>query len=394
MSNWPFRFVHASDFHLEQPLSGVAEVPEHLRELFLEAPYAAAARVFETALTEQAAFLILSGDILHPLYAGPRGMMFLCEQFARLAEREIAVYWAGGTVDPPDQWPASIALPGNVHVFPRGRVDEFVHEHDGAPIARLLGTSRRQTTRHPSRRFSCPIRAGCRPSPWLTAARTRRPCKPGVFITGPWAAGTIAQRRPASPHMIHYCGSPQGRRPEESGVHGCTLVQVDEKRQIRTSLDSHRRRALAQRADRGRQGNDPSRPGNAISRTNPLAARIGGEFAFADNLDDCRQRAAGRAIAVAARLAADLLDRLRADYGFSSPSAWSLSIEVEPADRFAGGVVRAGNHSRRLSPRNPPPADEFRRALGIGGVYFRSPSSRIAGGDCAFWPIKTPAAAC
>ncbi|MGD0517043.1 MAG: hypothetical protein ABSA26_05860, partial [Thermoguttaceae bacterium] len=24
----------------------------------------------------------------------------------------------------------------------------------------------------------------------------------------------------------------------------------------------------------------------------------------------------------------------RADYGFGSPSAWSLSIEVEPADRF------------------------------------------------------------
>ena len=44
MSNWPFRFVHASDFHLEQPLCGVTDVPDHLRELFLEAPYAAAAR--------------------------------------------------------------------------------------------------------------------------------------------------------------------------------------------------------------------------------------------------------------------------------------------------------------------------------------------------------------
>ena len=42
MSTRPFRFVHASDFHLEQPLMGVAEVPDHLRELFLDAPYAAA----------------------------------------------------------------------------------------------------------------------------------------------------------------------------------------------------------------------------------------------------------------------------------------------------------------------------------------------------------------
>jgi hypothetical protein len=34
------------------------------------------------------------------------------------------------------------------------------------------------------------------------------------------------------------------------------------------------------------------------------------------------------------RLAAELIERLRADYGFSSPSAWSLSINVEPADRL------------------------------------------------------------
>ena len=36
--------------------------------------------------------------------------------------------------------------------------------------------------------------------------------------------------------LIHYCGTPQGRRPAESGVHGCTLVQVDEQNQVRTSL--------------------------------------------------------------------------------------------------------------------------------------------------------------
>ena len=38
----PFRFIHASDFHLERPLMGVADVPDHLRDLFLESPYTAA----------------------------------------------------------------------------------------------------------------------------------------------------------------------------------------------------------------------------------------------------------------------------------------------------------------------------------------------------------------
>ena len=73
MSNWPFRFVHASDFHLEMPPFGVSEVPEHLGDLFLESVYRAAERVFETALAEDVDFLILSGDILHCQHTGPRG---------------------------------------------------------------------------------------------------------------------------------------------------------------------------------------------------------------------------------------------------------------------------------------------------------------------------------
>ena len=66
MSTRPFRFVHASDFHLEQPLMGVAEVPDHLRDLFLDAPYTAAGKLFEAVLAEDADFVVLSGDMLHP----------------------------------------------------------------------------------------------------------------------------------------------------------------------------------------------------------------------------------------------------------------------------------------------------------------------------------------
>ena len=111
MSNRPFRFVHASDLHLELPPLGLAEVPDHLRELFIESAYWAAQRVFETVLAEEAELLVLSGGVLHPEHTGPRGPLFLVEQFTRLAEREIPVYWAGGSVDPPEAWPAAITLP-------------------------------------------------------------------------------------------------------------------------------------------------------------------------------------------------------------------------------------------------------------------------------------------
>ncbi len=95
MSNRSFRFLHAGDFHLERPLMGVAEVPDHLRDLFLEAPYLAARRVFDAALAEDVRFVVLTGGICVPSAAGPRGPLFLAEQFVRLAERGIGVYSAG-----------------------------------------------------------------------------------------------------------------------------------------------------------------------------------------------------------------------------------------------------------------------------------------------------------
>ena len=72
MAQTPLRFVHAGDLHLVRPLSGVAEVPAHLREAFLEAPYLAAQQIFETALTEGADAVLLAGDVVHLDRAGPR----------------------------------------------------------------------------------------------------------------------------------------------------------------------------------------------------------------------------------------------------------------------------------------------------------------------------------
>ena len=100
MSNWPLRFIHAGDFHLQQPLAGLAEVPDHLRDVLLDAPYRAAERVFDAVLREEADFLVLAGDLVAPQQCSPRALSFLSEQFERLADRETAVYWAGGTVDP------------------------------------------------------------------------------------------------------------------------------------------------------------------------------------------------------------------------------------------------------------------------------------------------------
>src|SRR3954466_8684109 len=116
----PLRLVHASDFHLERPLYGLADIPDHLRELLIEAPYHAAEQVFETALAEDVDAVLLAGGVLHVHRAGPPAMVLLLDQFAQLGERDIPIYWAGGVADAPDTWPRSVMLPKNVHVCPVG----------------------------------------------------------------------------------------------------------------------------------------------------------------------------------------------------------------------------------------------------------------------------------
>ena len=61
-----FRFLHASDFHLERPPAGLAELPDHIRDVLVEAPYRAATNVFEAALAHEVDFVLLAGDIVAP----------------------------------------------------------------------------------------------------------------------------------------------------------------------------------------------------------------------------------------------------------------------------------------------------------------------------------------
>jgi hypothetical protein len=327
MSDCPFRFVHASDFHLEQPPTGIAEVPDHLRDLFLDAAYTAAEQVFETALAEDAELLVLCGDLLHPQYTGPRGPLFLVEHFARLAERGIAVYWAGGSVDPPDAWPSAVTLPDNVHVFPRARIEEIVHRREETPLVRLVGISR------DGQRAIRPGDFPPDPTGLFTIAVAHAAADPAALQASGihyWALGGRHDRSTplSTPQIAHYPGSPQGRHPGESGIHGCTLVQVDQQRQARTSLiPTDAMRWLSERVvvDEATSRADletllRERMHTLVEAAPKMVLLISWTIVGSGPLLSQLRRG---------NLAADLLGWLRAEYGSGPPAAWSLSLEVE-----------------------------------------------------------------
>ncbi|MEZ6134753.1 MAG: DNA repair exonuclease [Pirellulaceae bacterium] len=141
MAKESFRFIHASDFHLERPLQDILDLPENLRKVLVEAPWKAAEAIFEHAVVENVDFLVLAGDLVNPATTGAQGIAFLLDHFETLRERGIQVYWTGGAADDPDRWPDSVAIPDNVHVFSKREAETFVFRRHQTPLANIIGRS-------------------------------------------------------------------------------------------------------------------------------------------------------------------------------------------------------------------------------------------------------------
>jgi len=268
-----------------------------------------------------------------------------------IRDRSVAVYWALGRVDPPEAWPASLPLPKNVHVFPAGRAEAFIHRHDDQPLARLIGVSRSRGggPRDPIRRilsalgrpapqdadhdrrlpdgelFTIAVAHGKAKADALRAARRSR----GRAVDY-WALGGrhSAQTLLEAPQVARYPGSTQGRQPDESGPHGCTLVDVDGQGGVRTSMIPtdvirwHHERIVLQPA---------TTRGELESQLHGRAAALREALSGKDVLVAWTIAGDGPLVAELRRgkLAAELLASLRKAYGFGPPSAWSVSLTVE-----------------------------------------------------------------
>jgi hypothetical protein len=313
--------------HLERPLCGVAEVPAHLREAFLEAPYLAAQQVFETVLTEGADALLLSGDVVQLDRAGPRAIVFLLEQFRRLANHNIPVYWAAGQVDPLDAWPANAPLPGNVHRFPIGRVGNFELTRNGKTVARIQGTSRSPGAaiddsglhRDANGLFTIGVAHGTAASAGSEGDRVHY-----MALGGQHRRQTVDQ----SPGIAHYAGTPQGRDPSETGACGCTLVTVDETGHVKTTfVATDLLRWTGEMIELTAGADEESLLGLMHQRLGQLRAK----HTDRDLLVTWTIRGRGELLN---RLrpggASDwLLQQLRQHYGTASPATWSVAIHCD-----------------------------------------------------------------
>lgn len=230
--NDSLKFIHASDLHLDQPFAGVAETPNHIRAALIDAAYQAAEKIFDRAVNERVDFVLLAGDVADIDRCGPRGISFLVDQFRRLDEHNIHVYWAGGEADQLERWPGMLSAPKNVHLFTSTLVEEITHRRGGEIVASIFGAGfdrrRRRIAEFRAedhRAFPIGLCYG--------NLETDEIAKTGIRY---WALGGNHLRRTFTRDdaMLVFPGTSQSRGPHEAGDHGSTLVRVDENGYVNT----------------------------------------------------------------------------------------------------------------------------------------------------------------
>lgn len=318
-----FRFLHSGDFDLQQPLTGLADVPEAVHSLLVDAPFTAATRVFDIAVREEVDFVVLSGNLLDIDTAGPRAVAFLVEQFERMDENGIAVYWSGGVTDPPQQWPAAARMPKSVNLFPAYQVEEINHYRGDKPLACVRGRSWQGPTTPLDplapdfdRLFTVAVSYGqYEISPLLH--------KPVSY----WALGGSPHRltHGDSLRTVHYPGSPQGRKPQQAGAHGCSLVHVESDGKTRVQLIP----TDAVRFQTEDVSVDPTAP--VADQRRPFLERVKVLRQESDDrplLVSWELRLSGTpTLAQRDKLSADLLTWLRNEFGSSRVPLWSIGVE-------------------------------------------------------------------
>ncbi len=370
-----FRFIHASDFHLESPLGDLDALPSNLREAMAEAPRRAAQAVFEAALADNIDFLVLCGDLISPQAAGPHGMALLLDGFEKLNAKETPVYWAAGIADDPQKWPEAVPLPPNVTLFPKNQATSIQVERAGRTICTVVGRSSdgRSVLHVPSYRSE--------PTDEYTVAIGYGSSEADALAEGRfdyWALGGEHNREEVEGGANSgalYCGSPQGRSLDECGPHGYSIVDVDADRTTRIhSIECDTFRYCHVEIDAAE-----------ITAVGSLQNLLGERIVRLQHESGGRHLLIGWDISISSGDALhsigdaeELLQSIRREYGHGSPAAWTTRLSVRPPrkypkawhdeDTILGDFLRAAQKHRKAEGRDLNLLPMTEEHPGLGGT--------------------------
>lgn len=252
----PFTFIHAADLHLGAPFRGLAEKSlgdlaqsrpgqgaAHNSATMTDAAFTALRRLEELCLAEDAAFLILAGDVYDEEDGILRARLALRDMFLRLEKAGVRVFLAHGNHDPLESGLPAVRWPDNVTVF-GGEVGSHTVQRGGEALALVHGVSHanRREKNNLAKRFGRKQASLLSPDIFQVGvlhcsvggkSEGHAPYAPCTLTdlaqsaVDYWALGHVhtPQVLGQNPCVV-YPGSMQGLHINESGPHGCSLVRV------------------------------------------------------------------------------------------------------------------------------------------------------------------------
>jgi len=139
-----FTVVHAADLHLDTPCSGLGRTAPAVADALREASLESFDRLVELCLDEQAAILLLAGDVYDGPERGIRAERRLLGGLARLGDAGVRTFIVHGNHDPLAGHEHAAALPAGSFAFPADQVLSVPVEWDGVEIATVHGISFRE----------------------------------------------------------------------------------------------------------------------------------------------------------------------------------------------------------------------------------------------------------
>lgn len=232
-----FTFLHAADIHLDSPLRGLESYPDAPVEQIRGASRRALDNLVDLAIEEEAAFVLLAGDIFDGAWRDFNTALFFAQRMGRLRAAGIRVFLVTGNHDAASTISKNLSPPDNVRILSTNAPETISLEDLEVSI---VGQGYPQRDVRDNLAADYPLaEEGRFTIGLLHTALTGRvghesyaPVKPETLIAkgyAYWALGHVHQREIVSRDpWIVFPGAIQGRHIREEGPKGCSLVRVEE----------------------------------------------------------------------------------------------------------------------------------------------------------------------
>ena len=232
-----FRFVHAADIHLDSPLRGLESYPDAPVEQIRGAARRAFDNLVNLAIEEEAAFVLLAGDLFDGDWKDYNTGLYFTHRMGRLREAGIRVFLVSGNHDAASPLTRALSLPDNVTLFSHKKPETRIIDPLNVAI-HGQSFAGRGVTEDLSRAYPQALPGLCNIGllhTSLTGRAGHEPYAPctleGLVSKGYdyWALGHVHQREvlQTDPWVV-FSGNIQGRHIREAGAKGCQLVTVED----------------------------------------------------------------------------------------------------------------------------------------------------------------------